>query len=150
MGQLHLISARHAGSFDCLMTSFTLITMDNGRGHCAGWQACQGPNQTPRGIKRKTYAKKWIKICAEYLACYPHVCFMHDASEFSDIQSPIRNTEWSVSWSSKSLFVLKKMKNNSGGLSCINWYINFPVRYALVSVIVNILLACINDSVWVL
>ena len=28
-------SARHAGSFDCLMTSLILITMDNDRGHCA-------------------------------------------------------------------------------------------------------------------
>ena len=28
-------SARHAGSFDCLMTSLILITIDNDRGHCA-------------------------------------------------------------------------------------------------------------------
>ena len=34
-------SARHAGSFDCLMTCLILITMDNGRGHCAYWQSCK-------------------------------------------------------------------------------------------------------------
>ena len=45
-------SARHAGSFDCLMTSLILITMDNGRGHCALWQSCKVPNQTHRGIKK--------------------------------------------------------------------------------------------------
>ena len=44
-------SARHAGSFDCLMASLILITMDNGRGHCANWQSCKVPNQTHRGIK---------------------------------------------------------------------------------------------------
>ena len=60
-------SARHAGSFDCLMTSLILITMDNGRGHCAYWQSCKVPNQTHRGMKniRKMYAIKQIKICAE-------------------------------------------------------------------------------------
>ena len=36
--------ARHAGSFDCLMTSHSLITMDNGRGHCAYRQSCKVPN----------------------------------------------------------------------------------------------------------
>ena len=46
------ISARHAGSFDCLMTSLILITMDNGRGHCAYWQSCKVPNQTHRGKKK--------------------------------------------------------------------------------------------------
>ena len=46
------ISARHAGSFDCLMTSLTLITMGNGRGHCAYWQSCKVPNQTHRGKKK--------------------------------------------------------------------------------------------------
>ena len=45
-------SARHAGSFDCLMTSLILITMDDGRGHCAYWQSCKVPNQTHRGIKK--------------------------------------------------------------------------------------------------
>ena len=57
-------SARHAGSFDCLMTSLILITMDNGRGHCAYWQSCKVPNQTHRGmIKiRKMYAVKQIKM----------------------------------------------------------------------------------------
>ena len=61
-------SARHAGSFDCLMTSLILITIDNGRGHCAYWQSCKVPNQTHRGMKknRKMYAIKQIKICAEY------------------------------------------------------------------------------------
>ena len=59
--------ARHTGSFDCLMTSLILITMDNGRGHCAHWQSCKVPNQTHRGMKkiRKMYAIKQIKICAE-------------------------------------------------------------------------------------
>ena len=47
------ISARHAGSFDCLMTSLILITMDNGRGHCAYWQSCKVPNQTHIGMKKK-------------------------------------------------------------------------------------------------
>ena len=37
-------SARHAGSFDCLMASLILITMDNGRGHGACWQSCKVPN----------------------------------------------------------------------------------------------------------
>ena len=45
--------ARHAGSFDCLMTILTLITMDNGRWHCAYWQSCKVPNQTHRGKKWK-------------------------------------------------------------------------------------------------
>ena len=45
-------SARHAGSFDCLMTSLILITMDNGRGHSAYWQSCKVPKQTHRGIKK--------------------------------------------------------------------------------------------------
>ena len=65
-------SARHAGSFDCLITSLILITMDNGRGHCAYWQSCKVPNQTHRGIKkRKMYAIKQIKICAEYRDMLP-------------------------------------------------------------------------------
>ena len=64
---------RHAGSFDCLMTSLILITMDNGRGHCAHWQSCKVPNQTHRGMKknRKMYAIKQIKICAEYRDMLP-------------------------------------------------------------------------------
>ena len=45
-------SARHAGSFNCLMTSLILITMDNDRGHCAYWQSCKVPYQTHRGIKK--------------------------------------------------------------------------------------------------
>ena len=67
------ISARHAGSFDCLMTSLILITMDNGRGHCAYWQSCKVSYQTHRGMKkfRKTYAIKQIKICAEYRDMLP-------------------------------------------------------------------------------
>ena len=69
------ISARHAGSFDCLMTSLILITMDNGRGHCAYWQSCKVPNQkTHRGnffFFRKMYAIKQIKICAEYRDMLP-------------------------------------------------------------------------------
>ena len=66
-------SARHAGSFDCLMTSLILITMDNGRGHCAYWQSCKVPNQTHRGMKknRKMYAIIQIKICAEYRDMLP-------------------------------------------------------------------------------
>ena len=66
-------SAMHAGSFDCLMTSLILITMDNGRGHCAYWQSCRVPNQTHRGMKkiRKMYAIKQIKICAEYRDMLP-------------------------------------------------------------------------------
>ena len=66
-------SARHAGSFDCLMTSLILITMDNGRGHCAYWQSCKVPNQTPRGMEKnkKMYAIKQIKICAEYRDMLP-------------------------------------------------------------------------------
>ena len=66
-------SARHAGSFDCLMTSLILITMDNGRGHYAYWQTCKVPNQTNRGMKkfRKMYAIKQIKICAEYRDMLP-------------------------------------------------------------------------------
>ena len=65
--------ARHAGSFDCLMTSLILITMDSGRGHCAHWQSCKVPNQTHRGMKkiRKMYAIKQIKICAEYQDMLP-------------------------------------------------------------------------------
>ena len=66
-------SARHAGSFDCLITSLILITMDNGRGHCAYWQSCKVPNQTHRGMKKKwkMYAIKQIKICAEYRDMLP-------------------------------------------------------------------------------
>ena len=66
-------SARHAGSFDCLMTSLILFTMDNGRGHCAYWQSCKDPNQTHRGMKknRKMYAIKQIKICEEYQDMLP-------------------------------------------------------------------------------
>ena len=36
---------RHAGSFDCLMTSLILITMDKGRGHCAWWQSQPSPQR---------------------------------------------------------------------------------------------------------
>ena len=66
-------SARHAGSFDCLMASLILITMDNGRGHCAWWQSCIVPNQTHKenNKKRKMYAIKQIKICAEYRDMLP-------------------------------------------------------------------------------
>ena len=55
------------------MTSLILITIDNGRGHCAYWQSCKVPNKTHRGIKqkRKTYAIKQIKICAEYQDMLP-------------------------------------------------------------------------------
>ena len=65
--------ARYAGSFDCLMTSLILITMDNGRGHCAYWQSCTVPTQTHRRMKkiRKMYAIKQIKICAEYRDMLP-------------------------------------------------------------------------------
>ena len=45
-------SARHAGSFDCLMTSLILITMDSGKGHCAYWQSCKVPNRIHRGMKK--------------------------------------------------------------------------------------------------
>ena len=66
-------SARYAGSFDCLMASLILITMDNGRGHCAWWQSCTVPNQTHKenNKKRKMYAIKQIKICAEYRDMLP-------------------------------------------------------------------------------
>ena len=65
-------SAKHAGSFDRLMTSLILITMNNGRGRCAYWQSCKVPNQTHRGIKKgKMYAVKQIKICAEYRDMLP-------------------------------------------------------------------------------
>ena len=64
-------SARHAGSFDCLMTSLILITMDNGRGHCAYWQSCKVPNQTHRGIKKENVCYKRIKICPEYQDMLP-------------------------------------------------------------------------------
>ena len=66
-------SARHAGSFDCLMTSLILITMDIGRGHCAYWQSCKVPNQTHRGMEKnsKMHAIKQIKICAEYRDMLP-------------------------------------------------------------------------------
>ena len=71
-GWASCISARHAGSFDCLMTSLILITMDNGRWHCAWWQSCKVPYQTHRGIKKwKMYAIKQIKICAEYRDMLP-------------------------------------------------------------------------------
>ena len=75
-------SARHAGSFDFQMTSFILITIDNGRGHCAYWQSCKVPNQTHRGMKkiRKMYAIKQIKICAEYRDMLPRprlICQVH-------------------------------------------------------------------------
>ena len=67
--------ARHAGSFDCLMASLILITLANGRGHCASawWQSCTIPNQTHRGNdkKGKMYAIKQIKICAEYRDMLP-------------------------------------------------------------------------------
>ena len=46
-------SARHAGRFDCLVTSLILITMDNGRGYCAYWRSCKVPNQTHRLMKKK-------------------------------------------------------------------------------------------------
>ena len=66
-------TARHAGSFDCLMTSLILITMDNDRWHCAYWQSYKVLNQTHRGMKknRKMYAMKQIKICAEYRDMLP-------------------------------------------------------------------------------
>ena len=55
------------------MTSLILITMDNGKGHCAYWQSCKVPNQTHRGMEKnwKMYAIKQIKICAEYRDMLP-------------------------------------------------------------------------------
>ena len=75
-------SARHAGSFDCLMTSLILITMDNGRGHCAHWQSCKVPNQTHRGMKkiRKMYAIKQLRSVQNTGTCYPGlgwICQVH-------------------------------------------------------------------------
>ena len=74
-------SARHAGSFDCWMTSLILITMDNGRGHCAYWQSCKVPNQTHRGIKkRKMYAIKKLRSVQNTGTCYPGlgwICHIH-------------------------------------------------------------------------
>ena len=65
-------SARHAGRFDCLMTSLILITMDNDRGHCAYLQSCKVTNQIHRGMqKRKMHAIKQIKICPEYRDMLP-------------------------------------------------------------------------------
>ena len=65
-------SARHAGSFDCLMTSLILITMDNGRGHSAYLQSCKVPNQTHRGIK-KGKCMLWNKLRSvqNTATCYP-------------------------------------------------------------------------------
>ena len=59
-------SARHAGNIDCLTTSLILITMDNGRGALCMVAVLQSsqPNQQ-RNKKRKIYATKQIKICAE-------------------------------------------------------------------------------------
>ena len=65
-------SARHAGIFDCLMTSLILITMDNDRGHCACQQSCKVLYQIHRGMKKgNMYAIKQIKICAEYQDMLP-------------------------------------------------------------------------------
>ena len=66
----HSTSARHAGSFDCLMTSCILITMDSGLvGNLAVLQISQ-PN--PQGNKkRKMYAIKQTKIRAEYRGMLP-------------------------------------------------------------------------------
>ena len=60
-------SAKHAGSFDCLMTSLILITMDTGRVHCAWWQSCKFPNH--RWIKKRKINQ--IKTCAEYQVTLP-------------------------------------------------------------------------------
>ena len=63
--------ARHAGRFDCLMSSLILKTMDNVRGHCAvlKWKV---PNPTHREIENwKIYAIKQINICAEYRDLLP-------------------------------------------------------------------------------
>ena len=75
-------SARHVGSFDCLMTSLILITMDNGRGHCAYWQSCKVPNQTHRGIKKnwKMYAINKLRSAQNTRTCYPGlgwICQVH-------------------------------------------------------------------------
>ena len=65
-------SARNAGSFDCLMTSLILITMDNGRGHCI-LTVMQSSQPNPQRNKKmwKMYAIKQIKICAEYRDMLP-------------------------------------------------------------------------------
>ena len=74
-------SAKHAGSFDCLMTSLILITMDNGRGHCAYWQSCKVPNQTHRGMKKwKMYAINKLRSVQNTGTCYPGlgwICQVH-------------------------------------------------------------------------
>ena len=65
------ISARHAGSFDCLMTSLILITMAEGTVH-TGSPAKFPTKPTEEWIKiRKMYAIKQIKICAEYRDMVP-------------------------------------------------------------------------------
>ena len=50
--------------FDCLMTSLILITMDNGRGHCALWQSCKVINQTTRTFV--TQCLHWSPIIMSY------------------------------------------------------------------------------------
>ena len=87
-------SARHAGSFDCLMTSLILITMDNGRGHCVYWQSCKVPNQTHRGMKkiRKMYGIKQIKICAEYQDMLPRPWL--DLSGTPGLRPILTNQPW--------------------------------------------------------
>ena len=75
-------SARHAGSFDCLMTSLILIIMDNGRGHCAYWQSCKVPNQTHRGMKKlgKCMLRNKLRSVQNTGTCYPglgSICQVH-------------------------------------------------------------------------
>ena len=62
-------SARHAGSFDCLMTSLILITMDNVI--LAVLQSSQPNPQRNKNKYRRVYVIKQIKICAEYRDMLP-------------------------------------------------------------------------------
>ena len=73
------ISARHAGSFDCLMTSLILIqwTMTEGTVH-TGSPAKFPTKPIEEWIKiRKMYAIKQIKICAEYRDMLGWICQVH-------------------------------------------------------------------------
>ena len=63
-----LVYAKHAGRFDCLMSSLIVMPMDNasGRGHC-GSPEMQGSQPNPqRNYTLEMDAIKQIKICAEY------------------------------------------------------------------------------------
>ena len=67
-------TARHAGSFDCLMTSLILLTiwtMIKGTVHLHGSSPAKVPTKPQRNKTWKMYAIKQIKICAEYRDMLP-------------------------------------------------------------------------------